>query len=79
MPSIVLPATINEIDALAFKGCTALQSIYCAATTPPRIAAGTFTDISAAAVIYVPTAAVSAYKAAPSWSSYADRITGYEF
>ncbi len=79
LQSIVLPATINEIDALAFKGCTALQSIYCAATTPPRIAAGTFTDISAAAVIYVPTATVAAYKAAPSWSSYADKITGYEF
>lgn len=79
LTNIVLPATINEIDALAFKGCTALQSIYCAATTPPRIAAGTFNDIAESAIIYVPTSAVAAYKAASVWSAYASKITGYEF
>ena len=77
--TIVLPSTIAEVDVMAFSGCTALQSIYCAATTPPRIAAGTFADIATAATIYVPTAAVAAYKAAPSWSAYADKIVEYNF
>ena len=79
LQSIVLPATINEIDALAFEGCTALQSIYCAATTPPRIAAGTFDDIAPDAVIYVPTTSLAAYQTAAAWSPYSSKIAGYEF
>lgn len=79
LTSVVLPATINEIDALAFKGCTALQSIYCAATTPPRITSGTFDSVAASAIIYVPTTAVTAYKAASNWIAYSSKIVGYEF
>lgn len=77
--TVVLPNTINEIDALSFSGCTALQSIYCAAVTPPRLAAGTFDNVASGAIIYVPAASVDAYKTAPSWSLYADKIVGYEF
>lgn len=29
--------------------------------------------------IYVPTASVSAYKAASGWSSYASAIVGYDY
>lgn len=77
--SVILPATITEIDTAAFSGCNALQSIYCAATTPPRIALGTFDDIANNATIYVPTSAVATYKSASGWSTYADLITGYDF
>ena len=77
--SVILPNTITQIDIMAFSGCTSLQNIYCPATTPPRITTGTFSDITATATIYVPTAAVSAYKAAAGWSEYADAIVGYNF
>ncbi len=79
LATVVLPASINDIDALAFKGCSALQSIYCAATTPPEISAGVFDDIAADAVIYVPTASLSAYQSAAIWNAYSSKIVGYNF
>lgn len=77
--SVILPNTITQIDIMAFSGCTSLQNIYCPATTPPRIAAGTFSDITTTAIIYVPAAAVTAYKTAAGWKDYADAIVGYDF
>lgn len=77
--NVILPGTINEIDALAFRNCNTLQNIYCAATTPPRIAANSFENIAASAVIYVPINSVTTYQNAANWSAYASQIVGYEF
>lgn len=79
LTTILLPATVKEIDPMAFKGCSALQSIYCAASRPPRIAVGSFDDIAADAVIYVPASAVATYQSAAVWSTYSSKIVGYEF
>ena len=79
LATVILPASLREIDARVFAGCSALQSIYCRATTPPEIATGTFDEMTSTAKIYVPTASLSAYQAAPNWENYATHIEGYEF
>ena len=64
---------VTKISYYAFQHCTALTSITVLATKSPRLNAGAFDDTNNCP-IYVPAASVDAYKAAASWSAYADRI-----
>lgn len=58
-----------------FYGCTVLSSITINATTPPTIGNNVL-QAANNAYFYVPDEAVAAYKAAPTWSSYANRVKG---
>ena len=42
LKSITLGSSLKDIDSWAFKNCNALTSITILATTPPRIAGGSF-------------------------------------
>lgn len=69
-----LPATLKEIRKGTFGFCTALTTLIIDAVTPPTLDANAWYGSNALAHIYVPDAAVEAYKAAANWSTYADRI-----
>ena len=79
LTSINIPDSVTLIGQYAFRDCSSLTSIYCKPTTPPTLCYWGFEHISSTAKIYVPTASVDAYKSASGWSSYASKITGYDF
>ena len=63
----------------AFDATNSLSTIYCKAVTPPQLSESTFSNVATDYKIYVPTSSVDAYKAATNWSTYADKIVGYDF
>ena len=75
LKSIPIPANVTTIGKHAFANCSDLKSVYCLIATPPTLGEGAFDDNDMSRKIYVPTASVSAYKAA--WNQYATAIVGY--
>lgn len=67
----ILPSTLQSIEGVMFKNCTSLQGIVMKGTTPASIASDAFGSFNNCP-IYVPSAAVDAYKSA--WTSVASRI-----
>ena len=73
---IVVPANVTSIESYAFHQCHA-QTLKLYSTNPCTLgmgALGFWEDCP----IYVPNESVEAYKAAPGWSEYADRIFGID-
>lgn len=73
LESITLPESLSAIYAYAFNYCSNLSSIYSKRTTPPAGDYGMFQNTNDCP-IYVPAGSVDAYKSAPYWSDYVDRI-----
>ena len=72
---IVIPENIDVIDKMAFRGCSAIQSIVCHATTPPALGEDVFVGVDRGSVIVeVPIGCLNDYKLAPGWSEF-KRIT----
>ena len=61
LTSIVLPNTIESIEAFAFSMCSSLNTIYCYAITPPTTNQYAFGNYNA--TLYVPCESLEAYKA----------------
>lgn len=75
LTGITFPSTIKYIGKYAFARIMGVKSIKVLTTTPPTLAATNFaTSRDSDFKIYVPSASVSAYKAATTWSSYASII-----
>ena len=77
--TIVIPENVEHIGEWAFFCCNNLEEVYCKAITPPSLGYSPFSQCSSNLQIYVPAESVDAYKSAEGWSSYADRIEGYNF
>ena len=73
LATVVLPSSTELIQVMAFAGCNSISSFTVKATNPPTLGTSNL-PTSDDFVIYVPAEAVDDYKAAESWSSYADRI-----
>lgn len=74
--SITIPSSVTSMGRYAFRNCTGMTSVTMESSTPPSIYAGVFDGFGCP--IYVPCNAVSAYRSANIWSSYSNRIVGYE-
>ncbi len=74
LTSIIIPSAVTNIGEQAFSGCTSLNEIIVEATTPPMISSATFASVPSTAKIYVPSEAVSAYRAATNWKKRASYI-----
>ena len=70
LKTIVLPATVNAIGDFAFQNCTSLKSIFPRSLTPVNLSASTsaFSGVSNC-YLWVPSASLSAYNAAPVWNN----------
>lgn len=68
LTSIDLPATVTSISS-AFSGCSALESVYCRATTPPKAESSAFNNTPRKA-LYVPEASILSYRNATGWSGF---------
>ena len=72
--SVTISAGVTDISDWAFAYCQSMESVEVLATNPPQGTPNMFEQTTCP--IYVPEAAVEAYKSAPYWSKYADRIVG---
>ena len=77
LESIIIPANVYSIGSSAFYMCKNLLGVAMDPTTPPTIAADTFTG-SGLMAITVPKGCGDAYKTATNWSAYADIIVERE-
>jgi hypothetical protein len=68
LTSIVLPNTIESIEAFAFSMCSSLDTIYCYAITPPTTNQYAFENYDA--TLYVPCESLEAYKAHEVWGRF---------
>ena len=73
LSSIIIPSSITSLGNYCFYGCRYMLSYYVNPTTPPTLGPSALTGATGWK-IYVPSASVTAYKAASGWSSYASRI-----
>ncbi len=77
MKSITVGRGMQRIGWGTFRDCTAMESFYIKATTPPTLDGDVFTNNPC--TIYVPIGCGTAYKTATNWSTYASRIQEYNF
>lgn len=63
---------LKNLKSTAFKNCSALTTLRCIAMTPPKMANSALFDASAYnnATLYVPRAALNAYKGADWWRMF---------
>lgn len=73
LKNIYLPSTVTMLLNNVVDGCTALEAIWCYATTPPSVTASTFTNMAADVTLYVPYESLSAYQSS-SWANYFSSI-----
>jgi hypothetical protein len=73
LEKVLVPSTVQRVGPGSFSSCPAMKSVVMLAQTPP---AGEYLmfDNSNRFPIYVPSRSVDAYKSAPFWRDYADRI-----
>lgn len=75
--TVMLPSTLERIEAYAFTDCHNLYEIYCAAVNPPKANAwGTFDGVGNVDVVVPDDDAINAYLADKGWSKD-DRFTLY--
>ena len=75
LTSLTIPNSVTSIGGYAFEGCSRLTSVTIEAETPPTLGEEAFYDTNNCP-IYVPCSTLDAYKMAPMWDYYADRIRG---
>lgn len=72
--TLEIPNSVTTIGDAAFYANIGLKSITCDATTPPTLGTDVFYDVPEYCPIIVPSASLSAYKAASGWSERAAYI-----
>ena len=72
LTNVTILGSMTSIDSYAFLECYKLISITLKSATPPTLGSSTI-PITIEKII-VPKSAISAYKAASGWSTYADKI-----
>ena len=72
LQEIELPAAVSEINACAFADCKDLKLVHVLGTTPAKLNGTDHFQKNQGLKIYVPDAAVDAYKTA--WAEYKDYI-----
>jgi hypothetical protein len=65
---VVIPANVETVGANAFAYCSKLKTVTVECPEPPALGSGNF---PAAEVFYVPEKALSLYRSAAGWSSFA--------
>lgn len=71
---ITLPSTLSYIDNWNFKIIPNLTTLIVNPITPPTMGSNAIATLARGAIVYVPDAAVDAYKAAKVWNTISDRI-----
>ena len=79
LKDITIPKNVTSIGNNAFNGCSSLASVTMAGETPPTLGTTVFASCPCVAEgkqgIHVPAGKAAVYKAAETWSDYAQYIT----
>ena len=75
LTSVTIPSSVTSIGDRVFAACNSLSAVLVGATTPPALGENVFD--STLATFYVPSASLTAYKAATNWSAYSTKMVGY--
>jgi hypothetical protein len=75
--NVMIPEGVISIKDAAFYGCSALNSVYCRAETPPTLSPYVFHNTAGNCKFYVPKASVEMYRTSDLWSFYAADIMEY--
>ena len=70
LTSVDIPASVTSIEDDAFFDCSSLTTVNVYAATPPKLEDFVFFNNASDRKIYVPSAALDAYKKAGNWSDY---------
>lgn len=70
LKSLTIPNSVTYIGTGAFHYCTALESIYMQCEVPVKCAPSFSDENFEAAVLYVPTGTLSAYKEVEPWKNF---------
>lgn len=73
LSSVTIGSGVTSIGDSAFYRCSGLTSVTVEAVDPPQLESDVFKETNNCP-IYVPCESLNAYKSAPYWSDYADRI-----
>lgn len=68
LTDLTIPNSVTTIGSYAFAYCNRLTTIYSMNTTPPILGSSCFANVTNVTAVYVPSSAISAYKAASGWS-----------
>ena len=79
LTNLTIGKSVTSVEDFAFSDCNSLQSIYCKATTPPKLGYGALSNYYYNKKIYVPRQSVVAYKIADGWEQFDKIIEGYDF
>ena len=74
LTNVTIPNNVLSIGQTAFYQCTNLISFTVEAITPPTLGNGALALTPQSLVIYVPAESVDAYKVAPQWEYYSNKI-----
>lgn len=77
LKSITVGRGMQRIGASSFRDCTAMETFYIKATTPPILGNDVFKNNPC--IIYVPVGSGNAYRTTTNWSVWASRIQEYDF
>ena len=70
LDSVTIGSSVNYIGVRAFCQCSSLSSIICKADVPPTAEQSAFDWVSRHIPLYVPSASISSYQAAPVWHEF---------
>ena len=76
LASMTIPSGVTSIGNSAFYNCYGMAEYHIKPTTPPTLGTTVFNNIQSDCVIYVPSASLTAYQTANSWSTYASYMVG---
>ena len=75
--SVTVPASVTTIGSSAFEDCTNLIEIHFLPTTPPTLSGSLwFNHVPSYCKFYVPSASLTDYQTATTWSNYASQMIG---
>jgi hypothetical protein len=74
LTSVTIPNSVITIGDHAFTSCISLVFVTNLRPAPQSISSDVFNSVNASCVLKVPASAVDAYKAAPVWREFGDRI-----
>ena len=84
LTSVTIPDSVTKIGDYAFYDCNSMTTVYCKATTPPKLLAyGHIFNYVSDFKIYIPksegSTVLKAYKSAKGWKDYARIIEEYDY
>ena len=78
LQEVWIPKSVKTIGASAFKDCSKLKFVYCAAITPPALGSNVFNGVDDGLTIYVPRNSLTKYEQSSYWKDFATKLVAYD-